>query len=100
MHGFKDATEWLKEHPWPGLSYDDQPGRTHHLTRCITGVQLICGRAGATECDENDDEEENQREDIESRLGKDFRWTSSLKADFWEQLQRLIVLDFIMRSVS
>lgn len=97
-HGYKDATEWLKEHPWPGLSYEDEPGRTRHLNRCLTGVQLVCGRAGAAEWDEDDEDDELQREGSSER--REFRWTQQLKTDFWEELQKLVCLDFIMRNTD
>lgn len=90
----------LKEHPWPGLSYDDEPGRTRHLSRCLTGFQLVCGRAGAVEWDEEDEEDELQREREGSSERREFRWTQQLKVDFWEELQKLVCLDFIMRNTD
>ena len=96
LKGYKDATLFLKEHPWPDQStVDFRPDivdkrKRRPLTNCMPGVQL------------SDDEGETSR--IPSPSPQEnvpkFAWTTTLKQAFREQLEKLVILDYIMRNTD
>lgn len=65
---------------------------------------MVCGRAGADTWDSNGDEFDNDqsiREDYEELENTSaFRWTADLKAQFWEELQKLVILDVLMHNTD
>lgn len=66
---------------------------------------MVCGRAGADEwSDDEIDEGGNSNEGVNgSRDGRrqhKFRWTAQLKADFRLELEKLIMLDWLMRNTD
>ncbi|KAL8941566.1 MAG: hypothetical protein Q9216_002156 [Gyalolechia sp. 2 TL-2023] len=99
LKGFKDANVFLRDHPWPdqassGFRPDDAPSRKRR------SWAESC-RPGTSASDEDDEipsearsstnEEENQRR---------FVWTDSLQQSFREELEKLVILDYIMRNTD
>ncbi|CDZ98145.1 Phosphatidylinositol 4-kinase [Phaffia rhodozyma] len=107
---YQDATEWLKKHPWPGPFYDeealDHHSSRHHLRRCLRAGAMVCGRAGADTWDADGNEYEQDQNSYNEQgyqqTGRDvtFRWTADLKTQFWEELQKLVVLDVLMHNTD
>jgi len=108
LRGFKDATVFLREHPWPdqlsgGFSPQDAPKsrRRDWTQNCRTAV--------IPEEDE-DAEGEGSQGGLESRpltsdgdaaeRAKRFRWTPQLQQSFREELEKLVILDYIMRNTD
>ncbi|KAF7548589.1 hypothetical protein G7Z17_g6965 [Cylindrodendrum hubeiense] len=76
LKGFKDANVFLREHPWP-----DQ--------YCAASPDDAYG---------SDDEQGGQEG---PPLGPDhFAWTENLKESFREELEKLVILDYIMRNTD
>lgn len=95
LKGYKDANIFLKEHPWPDQQTEFRADivdkrKRRPLANCMPGVAL------------SEDEEDGSRtatpppvEDIPK-----FAWTSTLKQAFREQLEKLVILDYIMRNTD
>jgi hypothetical protein len=101
LKGYKDANIFLREHPWPdqtntGFRAEDAPRRRK---RPWTDA---CRPSGVQSDDE--DESENgglptpslQDESLERR----FHWTENIKQSFREELEKLVILDYIMRNTD
>lgn len=95
LKGFKDANMFLREHPWPDQNNADfRPDMENKRKRrpfanCIPGGHL------------SEDEEGPPRVDSPA-LGQPqrFQWTSKLKQSFREELEKLVILDYIMRNTD
>ena len=102
LKGFKDANIFLRDHPWPdqvnsGLRPEDAPRWRKRSWR----ETCRPGSAGS---------EEGQERLTESRAGNDedansnreggFVWTDTLKQSFREELEKLVILDYIMRNTD
>ena len=102
LKGFKDANLFLRDHPWPdqvnsGFRPDDAPRwRKKPWTETC--------RPGSAPSE--DDEE--IRSEIQSMNGNEepqaqdrgFSWTDPLKQAFREELEKLVILDYIMRNTD
>lgn len=108
LHGYTDASEFLRKHPWPGRAisdtFDDSNHRKGGFTKkCLTTLKIVCGRTGEDEdiSDEDDREEERVLFDAtESRQGQPFYWTPALQDNFREELEKLVILDFLMLNTD
>lgn len=103
LKGYKDANLFLRDHPWPdqanpGFRAEDAPKRKKRPWN------EACRPSGMHSDDEEEDEYENghapspspQRESDERR----FYWTEGLKQSFREELEKLVILDYIMRNTD
>ena len=102
LKGFKDANLFLRDHPWPdqvnsGFRPDDAPRwRRKPWTETCRPSSAIS----------EDDEE--VRNDIRSMNGEEdaqpqerrFAWTDAIKQSFREELEKLVILDYIMRNTD
>ncbi|KAF3204578.1 phosphatidyl inositol kinase [Orbilia oligospora] len=99
LNGYKDATTFLKEHPWPDRynSSFQQEGskrrRTGWTSSCRTSRDddYADEEAGLEESEGLSDETENR--------GR-FFWTDTLRQAFREELEKLILLDYLMRNTD
>ncbi|KAF2684132.1 hypothetical protein K458DRAFT_418446 [Lentithecium fluviatile CBS 122367] len=96
LKGFKDANIFLKEHPWP-----DQ-----HNTRVDNAARKQKKRRWAEECrpsgpqsDDEDDDEPRSNFAAAQQQRREF-WTEGLQQSFREQLEKLVILDYIMRNTD
>lgn len=101
LKGFKDANLFLRDHPWPyqvnsGFRPQDAP---KHKKKPWGEA---CRPSGAV----SDDEEEDTMSDVRSTTAEDehqakrFVWTDSLQQSFREELEKLVILDYIMRNTD
>ncbi|KAF2629115.1 hypothetical protein BU25DRAFT_430418 [Macroventuria anomochaeta] len=93
LKGFKDANVFLKENPWP-----DQH------TSSLNAASRKKRRRWAEDCrpsgplsDNEDDEERPGTPDPQRRRGF---WAPALQQSFREQLEKLVILDYIMRNTD
>lgn len=95
LKGYKDANIFLKEHPWP-----DQ-----HNPGFRTGSAPRKKRRWAEECrpsgpqSDNEDEESRPASPGQAHQRRGF-WTDQLQQSFREQLEKLVILDYIMRNTD
>ena len=102
LKGFKDANLFLRDHPWPdqinsGFNPDDAPRwRKRPWTETCRP-----GSAGS-------DDENHVRSEVGSLIGpgstdardRRFTWTDGIKQSFREELEKLVILDYIMRNTD
>ncbi|KAL9031348.1 MAG: hypothetical protein Q9196_000603 [Gyalolechia fulgens] len=99
LKGFKDANVFLRDHPWPdqassGFRPDDAPSRKRR------SWAESC-RPGTSVSDEDDKipSEARSSTNEEENQGR-FVWTDSLQQSFREELEKLVILDYIMRNTD
>lgn len=90
LEGFKDATEFLREHPWP----DAAPIKSHETQKRAWSTCV-----GSTNVD-NDAIDELQNEITSSSPARTQFWTDSLMQGMREELEKLVILDYIMRNTD
>lgn len=98
LHGYTDASVFLREHPWPGRSISDTFDDENHrsgvaMKRVMGALQIVCGRTGEEEeLHEEDEEDEQIRALYDVEETRDFYWSLALQQDFRLELEKLIIL--------
>lgn len=98
LKGFKDANVFLREHPWPDQYLSGyRTSETHRNKRKRWGDN--CRPLTGGPSDDGGDEEGVATP--RSIPGPDnFMWTEGLKQAFREELEKLVILDYIMRNTD
>lgn len=97
LKGYRDANLFLKEHPWP-----DQHNSSFRTDAAPKRKKRRWGedcRPNAAASDDEDDEEQGLNERDQSRTRNEF-WSDELQQSFREQLEKLVILDYIMRNTD
>ncbi|EPS36563.1 hypothetical protein H072_9890 [Dactylellina haptotyla CBS 200.50] len=99
LNGYKDATTFLKEHPWPDRY--NSSFETEGMKRRRKGWTSSCRTTGD---DEDYGDEEASLNEMDgshesSPSGPNF-WTETLRQSFREELEKLILLDYLMRNTD
>ncbi|RYP52797.1 hypothetical protein DL769_010608 [Monosporascus sp. CRB-8-3] len=100
LKGFKDANVFLREHPWPEQYWSGFRSNDTHRNRRKRWADNCrpSSRRAASDHSESEDEHDSAEE---RPLGPDnFVWTESLKQSFREELEKLVILDYIMRNTD
>ncbi|KAG2015532.1 phosphatidyl inositol kinase [Coprinopsis cinerea AmutBmut pab1-1] len=106
LHGYQDASEFLRKHPWPGRAisdtFDDSTHRHGSFSkRFLSALKIICGRTGAPDdvYDEADFEEDQALYDATegSDAQRPFYWSQGLQQSFREELEKLVILGTLNR---
>lgn len=96
LKGFKDANIFLREHPWPDQylsGYRTDEAHRNKRRRWVDNCRPV------TREEENADEGEEDPDRSVPGPGN-FRWTENLKQGFREELEKLVILDYIMRNTD
>lgn len=102
LKGFKGATEFFREHPWPDQqnSFQDLPSQTRQKKRwdnsCRPGRSSTAPVA-AGDYDSDDEAEGMSRS--QTRAAKEY-WSPELQQSFREELEKLVILDYVMRNTD
>jgi hypothetical protein len=102
LKGYKDATLFLREHPWPdqtnpGFRAEDAPKRKKRPWN------EACRPTGIQSDDEDEEyDAPHARTPSPQSDGSDnrFYWSENLKQSFREELEKLVILDYIMRNTD
>lgn len=98
LKGFKDANVFLREHPWPDQylsGYRKDDAQRSKRRRWADNCRPTPGRVQEENAEDGDESPER------SIPGPgNFRWTESLKQGFREELEKLVILDYIMRNTD
>ncbi|KUI68230.1 Phosphatidylinositol 4-kinase lsb6 [Cytospora mali] len=98
LKGFKDANVFLREHPWPDQylsGYKTDEAHRNKRRRWVDNCRPIAGRL------QEDSAEDGYETPDRSVPGPgNFRWTENLKQGFREELEKLVILDYIMRNTD
>lgn len=99
LKGFKDANVFLREHPWPDQYLSGFRTNDPHRKRKKRWADS-CRPSSSREDDaESDDDSEDTPQPLTP--GPDnFVWTPTLKQTFREELEKLVILDYIMRNTD
>ncbi|CAA7263169.1 unnamed protein product [Cyclocybe aegerita] len=109
LHGFQDASDFLRKYPWPGRAisdtFDDSTHRHGNFSKRFLGaMKIICGRTGDTDdlYDEADYEDERVLYDATeaSEVQRPFYWSQQLQQSFREELEKLVILDYLMLNTD
>lgn len=100
LKGFKDANVFLREHPWPdqtnsGFRAEDAPKRKKRPWN------EACRPSGIQSDDEDDEYESGDASSSQDETNeRKFFWSENLKQSFREELEKLVILDYIMRNTD
>ncbi|KAG7449538.1 uncharacterized protein BT62DRAFT_928253 [Guyanagaster necrorhizus] len=105
LHGYLDASEFLRKYPWPGRAiadtFDDSTHRQGSLSkRLLSAVKVICGKTGDPEDVYEDYEEDRLFDATETDPQTPFYWTPALQQSFREELEKLVILDYLMLNTD
>ncbi|KAK7045573.1 Phosphatidylinositol 4-kinase LSB6 [Paramarasmius palmivorus] len=98
LHGYTDASDFLRKHPWPGRSiadtFDDSTHRQGGFSkRFLSAIKVVCGRTGDTDDLYDDYEDERLFDATEANNGSGmFYWSPALQQSFREELEKLVIL--------
>ncbi|KAK4047232.1 Phosphatidylinositol 4-kinase LSB6 [Microbotryomycetes sp. JL201] len=96
LKGFTDASVFLRDHPIPGRplsqTLDTSPHRKGHAN-LFGPLKCMCGRADAEEDDFDNEGEIDEEDDT-------FRWTEEMINSFREELEKLVILDYLIRNTD
>lgn len=99
LKGYKDATEFLREHPWPDR-HNNSFKDTEHRKKKRRWTDT-CRPGGAIDDDDDDDDIASRpQSSAASRDRGDTFWTEQLQQSMREQLEKLVILDYIMRNTD
>lgn len=99
LKGFKDANVFLREHPWPDQYLSGFRTNDPHRKKKKRWVDN-CRPTGAMQGDGDSDEEGQGSPASATPSPGNFVWTPSLKQSFREELEKLVILDYIMRNTD
>lgn len=98
LKGFKDANIFLREHPWPDQYLSGyRTNDTHRNKR--RGWGDSCRTIAGGGPDDGLDEDGHETPPRVPGPGN-FMWTETLKQAFREELEKLVILDYIMRNTD
>ncbi|KAH9887102.1 phosphatidylinositol 4-kinase [Xylariomycetidae sp. FL2044] len=99
LKGFKDANVFLREHPWPDQYWSGFRTSDTHRNKRKRWAENCRPSSRANHRNIDSDDEQDYTE--QQPLGPDnFMWTEGLKQSFREELEKLVILDYIMRNTD
>ncbi|KAI9054709.1 hypothetical protein LZ554_001860 [Drepanopeziza brunnea f. sp. 'monogermtubi'] len=98
LKGFKDANIFLRENPWPDHSNGGYRP-TDARQKKAKPWRETC-RPNSSRSDDDDDEGENNATSPLPGSARRFVWTDTLQQSFREELEKLVILDYIMRNTD
>ncbi|KAG0637735.1 phosphatidylinositol 3 and 4-kinase-domain-containing protein [Tuber brumale] len=96
LKGFQDANVFLRKHPWPDQF--NSSFRTESAPRRRAPWASACRPSGAV--DDDSDEESHTPLSMDDPDNRRFVWTEQLQQNFREELEKLVILDYIMRNTD
>lgn len=95
LRGFQDANIFLKRYPWPDQPTGFRPNSSKSQSKTHWTDQCRPGRG----VEEDDDDMTITPGRAEAQHRKQF-WTEAMQQSFREELEKLVVLDYIMRNTD
>ncbi|KAK2590728.1 Phosphatidylinositol 4-kinase LSB6 [Conoideocrella luteorostrata] len=100
LKGFKDANVFLREHPWPDQYWSGFRANDTHRSRKKRWTES-CRPSTSGSPEDADSSEDETAEPVEYSAGPPrFSWTEQIKQSFREELEKLVILDYIMRNTD
>ncbi|KAH6856723.1 phosphatidylinositol 3 and 4-kinase-domain-containing protein [Chaetomium sp. MPI-CAGE-AT-0009] len=98
LKGFKDANIFLREHPWPDQYLSGFRTTDPHRKRKRRWADNC--RPGSAQHNDGDSDDGNETPQSQTPGPGNFVWTPTLKQAFREELEKLVILDYIMRNTD
>ncbi|KAK3318385.1 phosphatidylinositol 3 and 4-kinase-domain-containing protein [Apodospora peruviana] len=98
LKGFKDANIFLREHPWPDQYLSGFRTTDSHRKKKKRWADSCRPSSSREDDGESDDGQDSPR--LLTPGPDNFVWTPSLKQAFREELEKLVILDYIMRNTD
>jgi phosphatidylinositol 4-kinase type 2 len=98
LQGFKDANVFLKEHPWP--DQHNTPLQTEAAPKRKSRPWSESCRPSGSLSEDEEESEDGSGAPEEETLQRKFLWTEALQQSFREELEKLVILDYIMRNTD
>ncbi|GAM84555.1 hypothetical protein ANO11243_025510 [Dothideomycetidae sp. 11243] len=98
LKGFRDANLFLKEHPWPDQTDLAQQRGSSARRKKRTWAQDC--RPMSRNNIEGDGEIDDDGPDSREESRRNVFWSDDLQQNFREQLEKLVILDYIMRNTD
>lgn len=102
LKGFKDANLFLRDHPWPDQANSGFRPQDAPKTKKKPWGET-CQPNGAVSDDEYEEETMSEARPSTATEGsqeRGFTWTGPLQQSFREELEKLVILDYIMRNTD
>ncbi|KAG5715947.1 hypothetical protein E4T56_gene20108 [Termitomyces sp. T112] len=109
LHGYQDASDFLRKYPWPGRAiadtFDDSSHRHGAFSkRILNTLKIVCGRTGDIEDVYDDPDYDYERVMYDASESNDserpFYWSQTLQKSFREELEKLVILDYLMLNTD
>ncbi|AEO66980.1 uncharacterized protein THITE_34416 [Thermothielavioides terrestris NRRL 8126] len=98
LKGYKDANVFLREHPWPDQYFSGFRTTDTHRKRTRRWADNC--RPSSAPHDDGDSDDGNESLHSQTPGPGNFVWTPTLKQSFREELEKLVILDYIMRNTD
>ncbi|KAI0458709.1 phosphatidylinositol 3 and 4-kinase-domain-containing protein [Xylaria acuta] len=99
LKGYKDANIFLREHPWPDQYWSGFRSNDTHRNRRKRWT-ANCQPSSRPVYDEFESDDEHTTGEHRPLGPDNFMWTEPLKQSFREELEKLVILDYIMRNTD
>jgi phosphatidylinositol 4-kinase type 2 len=99
LKGYKDATQFLKQHPWPDQQNSELNAPRQKKKRRWTEDCRPTGPEESEDEDEGSGGSARPSTTVESDRRRGF-WTEKLQQSLREELEKLVILDYIMRNTD
>ena len=100
LKGYKGATEFFRDHPWPDQATSNFRDATQSRKKRRKRWDETCRPRSAPTADELETDEEADLPGSEGSRSPQQYWSDALQQSFKEQLERLVILDYIMRNTD
>lgn len=98
LKGYKDANLFLRDHPWPDQAHSGFRPEDAQRRKKRPWVETC--RLGTAASDDDDMPSAARPSTSETEDQGRFVWTESLQQSFREELEKLVILDYIMRNTD
>ncbi|KAI8629024.1 hypothetical protein F5Y19DRAFT_87006 [Xylariaceae sp. FL1651] len=99
LKGYKDANIFLREHPWPDQYWSGFRSNDTHRNKRKRWAEN-CRPSSRQAFDELESDDEHSAGERQPLGPDNFMWTEGLKQSFREELEKLVILDYIMRNTD
>ena len=100
LQGFKDANVFLRDHPWPDQANPGFRPQDAQRKKKKPWSEACRPNSAASEEGEVVGEEVQSIPDEDESQEPRFFWTDAVQQSFREELEKLVVLDYIMRNTD
>lgn len=101
LKGYKGATEFFQEHPWPEQGVSSRATQPQDRRKRRKRWDETCRPRSAHPTEEVETEDEDTgTPDGEGGSTRHEFWSEALQLSFREQLEKLVILDYIMRNTD